>query len=131
MENFQQVAEQAYEINNQIYDAAHTIFAKYQTAGLIHQSYSFDKYELDASGIEITGSHYSCGDTDYESFHVPYADLNDIDGFIERRKAEVAEVKRQKEAKAAAEQEKKKAQTEQAERQTYLTLKAKYEGVTQ
>jgi len=126
-----ELAKQAYEINNQIYEIANEAFNKYRDAGLIDKHYGFDKYELDQNGMEITGDYYSCGDTDYESFHIPYADLDNIDAFIVRRQAEIAEEKRKAVEKRAAEDAQKKASVEQTERQQYLKLKEKYEGVAQ
>ena len=126
-----ELAKQAYEINNQIYEIANEAFNKYRDAGLIDKHYGFDKYELDQNGMEITGDYYSCGDTDYESFHIPYADLDNIDAFIVRRQAEIAEEKRKAVEKRAAEDAQKKATVEQTERQQYLKLKEKYEGVAQ
>ena len=126
-----ELAKQAYEINNQIYEIANEAFNKYRDAGLIDKHYGFDKYELDQNGMEITGDYYSCGDTDYESFHIPYADLDNIDAFIVRRQAEIAEQKRKAIEKRAAEDAQKKASVEQTERQQYLKLKEKYEGVAQ
>ena len=126
-----ELAKQAYEINNQIYEIANEAFNKYRDAGLIDKHYGFDKYELDQNGMEITGDYYSCGDTDYESFHIPYADLDNIDAFVVRRQAEIAEQKRKAVEKRAAEDAQKKASVEQTERQQYLKLKEKYEGVAQ
>ena len=126
-----ELAKQAYEINNQIYEIANEAFNKYRDAGLIDKHYGFDKYELDQNGMEITGDYYSCGDTDYESFHIPYADLDNIDAFVVRRQAEIAEEKRKAVEKRAAEDAQKKASVEQTERQQYLKLKEKYEGVAQ
>jgi hypothetical protein len=124
-----ELAKQAYAINEQIYDIAREAFDKCREAGIIDKHYSFDKYELDQNGMEITGEYYACGDTDYESFHIPYADLDNIDAFVIRRQAEIAEEKRKAAEKKAAEQAQKAAAAEQAERQQYERLKEKYEGV--
>jgi hypothetical protein len=126
-----ELAQQAYEINNQIYEIANEVFGKCREAGIIDKHYGFDKYELDQKGMEITGEYYSCGDTDYESFHIPYADLDNIDGFVQRRTAEIAEEKRKAIEKRAAEDEQKKVAAAQAEREQYLKLKAKFEGAGQ
>jgi hypothetical protein len=126
-----ELAKQAYEINNQIYEIANEAFNKCREAGIINKLYSFDRYELDQKGMEITGDYYACGDTDYESFHIPYADLDDIDAFTVRRQAEIAEEKRKAVEKRAADEAQKKAAAEQAERVYYLKLKEKYEGAAQ
>jgi hypothetical protein len=123
-----ELAQQAYAINEQIYEIAREAFDKCRETGIIDKHYSFDKYELDKNGMEITGEYYACGDTDYESFHIPYADLDDIDAFVVRRQAEIAEEKRKAQEKRAAEEAKKQAATAEAERQTYLRLREKYEG---
>ncbi len=126
-----ELAKQAYAINEQIYDIAREAFDKCREAGIIDKHYSFDHYELDQNGMEITGEHYYCGDSDHESFHVPYADLDNIDAFVVRRQAEIAEEKRKATEKKAAEVAQKAAATQEAERQQYLKLKEKYEGVAQ
>src|SRR5208282_1359618 len=104
-------------------EIANEAFNKCREANLIDKPYSFDKYELDQKGIEITGDHYSCGDTDYESFHIPYADLDDIDAFVTRRQTEIAEEKREAMEKRAVEDEQKKAAGAVAERHLYEKLK--------
>jgi len=125
-----ELAQQAYAINEKIDDIARAAFDKCREAGIINKHYSFDHYELDQKGVEITGDYYSCGDTDYESFHIPYADLDDIDAFVVRRQAEIAEENRKAAEKRAAEEVGKKAAAAEAERQQYLKLKEKYEGAT-
>ena len=117
-----ELAKQAYEFEQVVREA----FEKCH-AVLIGSHYDFDKYELTSDGVEITGYDYRCGG-DYESFTIPYADLDDIDAFIVRRQAEIAEAARQKEAQKLADDAKKKATAEQQERATYLKLKEKYEG---
>jgi len=117
-----ELAKQAYEFEQVVREA----FEKCH-AVLIGSHYDFDKYELTSDGVEITGYDYRCGG-DYESFTIPYADLDDIDAFIVRRQAEIAEAARQKEAQKLADDAKKKAAAEQQERATYLKLKEKYEG---
>ena len=117
-----ELAQQAYAFEQVVREA----FEKCH-AVLIGSHYDFDKYELDLNGVEITGYDYRCGG-DYESFHIPYADLDDIDAFLVRRQAEIAEATRKVAEKKAAEEQQKKAKAEEAERQQYLKLKEKYEG---
>lgn len=123
-----ELAQQAYAINEQLYDIAKNAFEKCREAGIIDRHYSYDHYELDQKGMEITGEYYACGESDYESFHILYADLDDIDAFVTRRQAEIAEAERKAAEKKAAEEQQKKAAAEAAERQQYEKLKAKYEG---
>jgi hypothetical protein len=120
-----ELAKQAYEFEQVVREA----FEKCH-AVLIGSHYDFDKYELTSDGVEITGYDYHCGG-DYESFTIPYADLDDIDAFVVRRQAEITEEKRKAVEKKAAEEAQKKAKVEQAEHQQYLKLKEKYEGATQ
>lgn len=123
-----ELAKQAYAINEQISDIAREAFYKCREAGIIDKHYSFDKYELNQNDMEVTGDYYSRGDTDYESFNVSYADLDNIDAFVVRLQAEIAEEKRKATEKRAAEVAQKAAATQEAERQQYLKLKEKYEG---
>jgi hypothetical protein len=102
-------------------------YDKCQAAGFIGPSYYYEKAECEKDYIEITGYDYRCGG-DYDSFRVPYADLDDIDAFIVRRKAEEEEAWRRTAERKAAEDAEKLAAAEQAERQQYLKLKEKYEG---
>jgi hypothetical protein len=119
-----ELAKQAYAFEQVVREA----FEKCHAA-LIGSPYDFDKYELTNDGVEITGYDYHCGG-DYESFTIPYADLDDVDAFLVRRQAEIAEAARQKEAQKLADDAKKRMAVEQTERQQYLKLKEKYEGVT-
>lgn len=117
-----ELAKQAYQFEQVVREA----FEKCHAA-LIGSHYDFDKYELTPEGVEITGYDYRCGG-DYESFFIPYADLDDIDAFLVRRQAEIEEAKRKAVEKKAAEDAEKKAKAAEAERQQYLKLKEKYEG---
>lgn len=120
-----ELAVQAFEFEQ----VAREAFEKCHTA-LIGSRYDFDKYELSHDSVEITGYDYRCGG-DYESFTIPIADLDDIDAFLVRRQAEIEETKRKAVEKKAADEAKKLADKEEAERQTYLRLKEKYEAVAQ
>lgn len=116
-----ELAKQAYEFEQ----VAREVFEKCHAA-LIGSHYDFDKYEISSDSVEITGYDYRCGG-DYESFSIPIADLDDIDAFLVRRQAEIEEQKRLAAEKKAAEEQQKKAKAEEAERQTYLRLREKYE----
>lgn len=84
-------AEQAYEFEQILRE----VFRKCR-ALLLGPHYNFDKYEMtDDDAVVITGYQgYDGGD--YDSFTIPYADLDDIDAFLIKQQAEIAEEKREK-----------------------------------
>jgi hypothetical protein len=93
-------------------------------AALPGARYDFDGYELTSDSVKIVGYDYSCGG-DYKSFTIPISDLDDIDAFVGRRQAEIAEEARWKEAQKLADDANKKAIAAQKEHATYLKLKEK------
>ncbi len=116
-------AKQAYEFEQFVRE----VFEKCR-ALLLGPRYNFDKYEMTEDAVEITGYDDRYGG-DWDSFTIPYADLDDIDAFLIKQQAEIAEEKRRVAEKQAAEQAQKKVRAEETERQQYLKLKEKYEGV--
>jgi hypothetical protein len=126
----------------EMYDIMKDIFEKCQDAGILREEYGnewvtlsgfkFDGYEFYNNYVEIKGERYAgCGEYDHTHINIPYDALDNIDGFIQQKKDEIAEEARKKaEAEAAAEAQTKLEQ-EQYEREQYQALKVKFEGVAQ
>lgn len=123
----------------EMYDIMKDIFEKCQDAGILREEYGnewvtlsgfkFDDYEFYNDYVEIKGERYAgCGEYDHCHINVPYDALDNIDGFIQQKKDEIAEEARKKAEAEAAEEAETKRQQEEYEKQQYLELKEKYEG---
>ena len=120
-----ELAPQAYAFEQVVRE----VFEKCHEA-LIGSTYDFYRYKFTYDGVEIIGEVCYGGETDYESFIIPYADLDDVDTFLVRRQSKLAEEACKKLAQKLADYDKKKAAVEQTEYQQYLKLKEKYELAT-
>lgn len=128
---FKQAQEEMYSIMS-------GIFEKCQDAQIIREDYGdnppisgykFEGYDFYNNYVEIRGERYAgCGEYDHTHINIPYDALDNIDGFIEQKKAEYAEQERKKAEQEAAEEAQEKREAEERERQRYLELKEKYEG---
>lgn len=126
----------------QMYSIMSGIFEKCQDAGILRQEwggewvilsgFKFEGYEFYNNFVEIKGERYAgCGEYDHCHINVPYDALDNIDGFIQQKKDEIAEEARKEAEAAAAEEAENKRQQEESEKQRYLELRAKYEGAAQ
>lgn len=126
----------------EMYEVMSDIFEKCQDAGILREEYGnewhvlsgfkFSGYEFYNNFVEVKGERYAgCGEYDHTHINVPYDALDNIDGFIQQKKDEIAEEARKEAEKEAAEEAESKRQQEEYDRQRYQELKEKYEGATQ
>jgi hypothetical protein len=93
------------------------------------QFYVFDEFEIHSDGLHLVGEWFVGGESEYIRTTVPFGLLDDLDGFIEKKKADyaasVAAREQEKERDKAADQ----AEVEHEEREQLARLKEKYESV--
>lgn len=145
MSTYKELAKQYEQISNELYTFSKSAFEKALASGVVleeqwgddhdriflptKQNYKFDSFEIDSKGIEIKGSVYAgCGDYDYTSIHIPFDYLDNIDGWIELKKAEIDEAARKRVEAKEAKEAQELLEQEQAERDQFQALKEKYEG---
>lgn len=146
MPSIKEVAEQAEELNEQLYQFAHRAFAQALAAGVVLTEqrdedsgeyiflptkcdYKFDGYETDSKGMEIKGKVYTgCGEYDHTRIHIPFEHLDNVEAWIALKKAEIDAAAQKRGAAKQAKEAQEKLEQEQAEREHYQALKVKYEG---
>jgi hypothetical protein len=88
-----------------------------------------DKVILEGGSIKLIFENYCCGSADYESEYIGAEELlEDLDVIVQ--KAKEAKIKQQEEAQRRLEKirQQEAERKEQQERETYLTLKKKFDG---
>lgn len=148
MSTYKELAKQAEQINDQLYTFSKDAFEKALAAGVVldeqrdddgeyvflptKSRYKFDGFEIDSKGIEIKGSIYAgCGDYDYTHIHIPFDYLDNLEGWIAMKKAEIDEAARKRVEAKEAKEAQEKLEQEQSEKEYFLKLKGKYEGAPQ
>jgi hypothetical protein len=107
-------------------DIIRKIFEECRAGGLIGPAYDYESFDFEKSYVNVIGYDYRCGG-DYDSFQIPYTDLDDVSTFIIRRKAEEAEERRKAIEKEIAERKAKEIKCEEERHKLYLELKKKYD----
>jgi ABC-type lipoprotein release transport system permease subunit len=145
MSTFKELAEKAERINGQLYDFSKLAFKKALAAGVVleeqrrddglyiylpvRRNYTFSGYEVDSHGIEIKGLTYTGGgEYDYTHICIPFDALDNLDAWIEAKKAEIAFAAKERADMRAAKEAREVLEQEQAERAYFQTLMEKYEG---
>jgi len=146
-----EMSKQLQQLQEQFYGIMRETFAKAQNAGLLREEmyedgevkwvprtgYEFvpswdEGYEFGEKGITLKGRKYcGGGEYDYLQIIIPHGWLDNIDGWIEAQKKAYDEHECQRLEKKATKEVQEKAEAEEAQRQHYLELKAKYEGAPQ